>query len=231
MVLIDALLEAFIDGKTTHLDRALDCWRRSSPATLVALARCSKRLRQAVAPHLYESEEESAAIICAHFGRTREQLAAQSAMEWREGLPPAQQRHLGTWLLPGGPLAGVAELLVQTASRPAWADLTPLRSGAMEWNLTGCAVNCELMSILAVPLSSNASLNTLMLQANNIGDPGAIAIAKALELNASLKKLVLGSPYGGNNIGDQGAIALAEALKVNATMTTLRCVDHPLTIP
>ena len=71
MVLIDALREAFIDGQTTHLDHALHFWRRSSPATVLALARCSKHLRQAAAPHLHEAEEESAAILCAHLGRTR----------------------------------------------------------------------------------------------------------------------------------------------------------------
>ena len=52
---------------------------------------------------------------------------------------------------------------------------------------------------------------------NNIGDQGAIAIAKALEVNASLKILVLEN----NNIGDDGAKALASALEVNASLKTL----------
>ena len=43
---------------------------------------------------------------------------------------------------------------------------------------------------------------------NNIGDPGAIAIAKALEVNASLNTLKL---YG-NEIGDAGAAAIANAI-------------------
>ena len=48
---------------------------------------------------------------------------------------------------------------------------------------------------------------------NNIGDQGAIAIAKALEVNASVTELFLHD----NNIGDPGATAIAEALRVNAS--------------
>ena len=54
---------------------------------------------------------------------------------------------------------------------------------------------------------------------NNIGDPGAIAIAKALEVNASVTYLGL----SGNKIGDQGATAIANAIVVNASVTDLRC--------
>ena len=54
---------------------------------------------------------------------------------------------------------------------------------------------------------------------NNIGDQGAIAIAKALEVNASLKSLWLND----NNIGDAGAAAIANAIAVNASLNTLWC--------
>ena len=183
--LIDDLLEAWIDGETTHLDRALDCWRQSSPPTLLALARCSERLRQAAAPRLHQAEEQSAATICAHFGSTRAQLAAQQRIVWREGLPPAQRRHLGVWLLPGGPLAGVAEFRV----RGRTVGLTPLRSGATEWDVMRCGLDAELMSVLAIPIAVNASVTRLSLGFNKIGDQGAIAIAEALKVNASLNML------------------------------------------
>ena len=180
--LIDDLLEAWIDGETTHLDRALDCWRQSSPPTLLALARCSERLRHAAAPRLRQAEEQSAAKIWAHFGSTREQLAAQHTIVWREGLSPAQRRHLGVWLLPGGPLGGVAEFRVPTASRTV--RLTPLRSGATKWDVMRCGLDAELMIVLAIPIAVNASVTKLLLHENNIGDLGATAIAKALEVNA-----------------------------------------------
>ena len=51
---------------------------------------------------------------------------------------------------------------------------------------------------------------------NNIGDQGAIAIAKALEVNASVTELSL----AGNSIGDAGAAAIANAIAVNATVLT-----------
>ena len=52
---------------------------------------------------------------------------------------------------------------------------------------------------------------------NNIGDPGAIAIAKALEVNASMTSLDL----RWNQIGDAGAAAIANAIAVNASVTYL----------
>ena len=66
---------------------------------------------------------------------------------------------------------------------------------------------------------------------NNIGDQGAIAIAKALEVNASVTDLGLGL----NEIGDAGAAAIANAIAVNAFVTDLRCArffdETSLTIP
>ena len=214
--LIDDLLEAWIDGETTHLDRALDCWRQSSLPTLLALARCSERLRQAAAPRLHQAEEQSAATICAHFGSTRAQLAAQQRILWREGLPAAQRRHLGVWLLPGGPLAGVAEFRVPPESS---VGLTPLRSSATEWGLWDRGVDAELISVLAIPIAVNASVTKLYLYYNKIGDEGAKALASALEVNASITFLSL----EGNQIGDAGAAAIANAIAVNASLNTLWC--------
>jgi len=49
---------------------------------------------------------------------------------------------------------------------------------------------------------------------NKIGDQGATAIAKALEVNGALTVLRLSD----NNIGTSGATAIAEALKVNGAL-------------
>ena len=54
---------------------------------------------------------------------------------------------------------------------------------------------------------------------NNIGDQGAIAIAKALEVNASVTILGL----AGNKIGADGAAAIANAIAVNASLNMLWC--------
>ena len=65
-----------------------------------------------------------------------------------------------------------------------------------------------------------ASLKELYLRANNIGDAGAAAFAKALEVNTewrahggSVRALYLCA----NNIGDTGAAAFAKVLAVNAS--------------
>jgi hypothetical protein len=70
---------------------------------------------------------------------------------------------------------------------------------------------------LAAALDNNASLTSLSLWYNNIGDEGARALAAALDNNAALTSLFL---YN-NNIGDEGARALAAALDNNATLTSL----------
>ena len=62
---------------------------------------------------------------------------------------------------------------------------------------------------------------------NNIGDQGAIAIAKALEVNASVTYLNL----FGNKIGDSGAAAIANAIAVNATVTALGCARFSTKLP
>ena len=67
---------------------------------------------------------------------------------------------------------------------------------------------------MAEALRVNASLKTLELNLNKIGDAGAAAIANAIAVNASVTKLYL---YH-NKIGDEGAKALASALEVNASL-------------
>jgi hypothetical protein len=60
-------------------------------------------------------------------------------------------------------------------------------------------------------------LTELYLCKKPIGDTGALGLAKALEVNATLTKLDLSF----NEIGDAGAIGLAKALEVNGTLTRL----------
>ena len=67
---------------------------------------------------------------------------------------------------------------------------------------------------IAKALEFNAVMKTLYLNGNKIGDLGATAIAGALQVNAVLKELRLQH----NKIGDSGAIAIAEALKFNAEL-------------
>ena len=65
--------------------------------------------------------------------------------------------------------------------------------------------------------NNDCTLLHLDLSYNKIGDEGATALAKALEGNTTLKKLILFSIQ----ISDEGATALAEAMKGNTTMQTL----------
>ena len=71
---------------------------------------------------------------------------------------------------------------------------------------------------IAEALKNNTALTWLYLGYNTIGDSGAAALAKALKSNTALTRLDL--DY--NNIGDSGAAALAEELKSNTALTELR---------
>ena len=70
---------------------------------------------------------------------------------------------------------------------------------------------------LAEALKTNATVHTLKLGNNRIGDEGVQALAEALKTNVTVHTLDL---YN-NKIGDEGARALAEALKTNTTVHTL----------
>ena len=64
---------------------------------------------------------------------------------------------------------------------------------------------------------NDATLTTLDLLSNDVGDEGAGRLAAALATNSILITLDLSS----NQVGDEGAARLAEALAINSTLTTL----------
>jgi hypothetical protein len=70
---------------------------------------------------------------------------------------------------------------------------------------------------LAECLRVNATLTSLQLASNRIGAAGATQLAECLRVNATLTSLNL----GGNGIGATGATQLAECLRVNATLKSL----------
>jgi len=70
---------------------------------------------------------------------------------------------------------------------------------------------------LAEALKGNTTLTILNFSDNQIGDVGVIALANVLKENNTLTKLDISR----NNVGYDGAKALAEALKGNTTLTTL----------
>jgi hypothetical protein len=65
----------------------------------------------------------------------------------------------------------------------------------------------------------------LALGLNQIGDPGAIALAEAIRLNRD----VVGINLTANRIGDAGAVALAPALKINPTLKALVIPENTFT--
>ncbi|KAK1735826.1 leucine-rich repeat protein [Skeletonema marinoi] len=72
--------------------------------------------------------------------------------------------------------------------------------------------------------SNDATLTTLDLGSDGIGNEGVVALAGALKENTTLTTLRLGF----NGIGNEGAIALADVLKENTTLTTLRLEDNDI---
>eukprot|EP00808_Paulinella_micropora_P011974 g61379.t1 len=72
-------------------------------------------------------------------------------------------------------------------------------------------------SAVAKGLQVNKSITTLNLNLNNIGPDGAAAIGKALEVNKTLQALGLSS----NNIGDDGAKAIGKALELDYSFVFL----------
>ena len=180
---------------------------------LVALLRCSRPLQQQVEPFVRQAEEESERLLCEYLGSTREELAGTDTVAWPAGLPEPQHRHLRAWLLPGYPLAHVTKLRIPNRQSPVTFRLP----GATKLNLSGYYLGDPVVTVLAAPIATNATLSDLNLGCNKIGDEGGIAIGKALSVNATLTTLYLGS----NDIGDEGGVAIAKALSVNATLTTL----------
>eukprot|EP00808_Paulinella_micropora_P018732 g56758.t1 len=69
-------------------------------------------------------------------------------------------------------------------------------------------------SAVAKGLQVNTTVQTLDIGYNNLGDKGAALIAEAIKVNTSLKEISLSI----NDIGDAGAIAIANALQVNKTV-------------
>jgi hypothetical protein len=63
----------------------------------------------------------------------------------------------------------------------------------------------------------NATLTSIDVYSNHIGDEGASALADALKVNKSVMAIYLGD----NGIGAEGASALADALKVNTSFTKI----------
>ena len=77
---------------------------------------------------------------------------------------------------------------------------------------------------LARALEKDMVLTWLQLQRTKIGDAGATALARALEQNTVLGGLVLEE----NNIGDVGAIALAQALEDNTVLANLWLTNNKI---
>ena len=71
---------------------------------------------------------------------------------------------------------------------------------------------------LANALKVNKTLKKIWLNGNSIEDNGANALSGALKINSTLKEMSLSD----NVIGDEGAKVLAEALKINTSLIRLR---------
>ena len=84
---------------------------------------------------------------------------------------------------------------------------------------------------IADALSASASVTSLSLARNNLGDDGAEALSIGLKENKSIKMLDLsGKGYGGGLIGPRGATALASAIAVIPSMTSVRSPAHHHTL-
>ena len=92
---------------------------------------------------------------------------------------------------------------------------------SIEWNQIGIEGTASLAeAIKKHPSLKNIKLGNTLLQYlgyNMIMDEGAIAIAKALEVNVRLEKLKAAN----NQIGDKGAIELSRKLMKNNTLKKL----------
>ena len=92
-----------------------------------------------------------------------------------------------------------------------------LKTNTTVRNLTLNNSSQDGVAALAECLKYNASLETLSIVGDVIGDDGAAALGECLKYNKSLTTLDLSH----NRIGDDGAAALGECLKYNKSLTTL----------
>ena len=84
-------------------------------------------------------------------------------------------------------------------------------------NLMGCNIGDKGAVEVAKALENNATVTTISLSDNHIGNEGAIALADALRNNNTVTEIFLAS----NQIGDEGVIALAELVKNNSVLNTI----------
>ena len=87
----------------------------------------------------------------------------------------------------------------------------------MDLALFECRSPASLCAAAALLTERNATVQRLLLNANDVDEEGARTLARALGAAASLRELVL----RGNRVGDDGAEALAEALADNPPLRVL----------
>lgn len=85
--------------------------------------------------------------------------------------------------------------------------------------IAGCSMNDRGAAALGAALRGlNCRIQSIRLQRNPLGDPGAVALAAALVRNTSLRSLDASKA----NIGDEGAVAICLSLQRNSTLQKLR---------
>jgi hypothetical protein len=109
-------------------------------------------------------------------------------------------------------------------SRMDWTGISSLTSLRL-LDLSDCRIGSELAEPLVQLLELTENLEELLVARNWIGDDGTVQIAKALEHNASVKRL----DYGQNGIEDLGWKAFIKTLQEsNTTLVSLGfALDDP----
>jgi hypothetical protein len=105
-----------------------------------------------------------------------------------------------------------------------WTGISSLTSLRL-LDLSDCRIGSELAEPLVQLLELTENLEELLVARNWIGDDGTVQIAKALEHNASVKRL----DYGQNGIEDLGWKAFIKTLQEsNTTLVSLGfALDDP----
>ena len=93
-----------------------------------------------------------------------------------------------------------------------------------ELNIKGNDIGKDGAVAVAKALEVNASLTSIDLSRNVLQNDGAVAVANALRVNRSIKTLDLGY----NGIGSEGAVALGKAINVNASMKKLNVLRNSI---